>query len=47
MLYFVKLEQKIFKQHWPNIGVGDIEKFWIFNLLASAWDPNSWFDRSD
>ena len=40
MLNFVKLKQRIFKRHsssyWPNTGVGDIEKFKIFNLLASA-----------
>ena len=27
--------------HWPNVGVGDIEKMWKFNLLASALDPKS------
>ena len=39
----MKLKNMIFKQHsssyWPNVGVGHIEKFYIFNLLASAWQP--------
>ena len=51
MLNFVKLKRRISKRHsssyWPNIGVGDIERFAIFNLLASAWDPKSRFDQSD
>ena len=51
MLNFVKLKQRIFKRHsssyWPIAGVGDIEKFHSFNLLASAWDPKRRFDQSD
>ena len=31
LLNFVKLKQRIFKRHstsyWPNVGVGDVEKF--------------------
>ena len=51
MLNFVKLKQRIFNWHassyWPNIRVGDIEKYQKFNLLASAWVPKSCFDQSD
>ena len=47
MLNCVKLKQRIFKRHassyWPDVGVGDIEKIWIFNLLASACDPKKPF----
>ena len=47
----MKLKQRIFKRHsssyWPNIGVGDIEKFAIFNLVASAWYAKSRFVQSD
>ena len=51
MLNFVNLKERIFKRYsssyWPNIGVRDIAKFAIFNLLASGWDPKSRFDQSE
>ena len=51
MLNFVNLKQRIFKRHstsyWPNVGVGFLEKFSIFNFLASAWDSKGRFDQSD
>ena len=51
MLNFVKIKQRILKRHssfyWPNVGVGDIEKFKVFNLLASAWDPKIRLELSE
>ena len=38
---------KLLKAEDFQAGVGDIEKFLYFNLLASAWDPKRRFDQSD
>ena len=51
MLNFVEMKQRIFKRHstsyWPNVGVEHLEKFYIFNFLASASDSKGPFDQSD
>ena len=51
VLNFVKIKQMNFKRrpssYLPNVGVGDIERFYMFNLLASAWHPKRRFDQSD
>ena len=40
MLNLVKLKQRIFKRHstshWPNNGVGYLQKFYIFNLKQAT-----------
>ena len=49
ILNFVKLKQRIFKQHvlsyWTNIRVGDIEKFVFLDFSASTWDHKNCFNE--